>query len=156
MNQLRFCHVIRPSALVFTKRGTSSEQLDVFAASCCRLIHLSGCHPATDMERAKSADHEASDVIPWTCCGDIPLWPPRQRLLSRAAWTCFAVAPGLMKHPNYRASFSQVLLSVSHFMFMAVSPPAIAIKFPRRRVYRSRSWGASSRDKMFIMSLNQR
>lgn len=84
-------------------------------------------------------------------------WPPRQCLLSSAAWTCFTAAPGLMKHPNYRASFSQVLLSVSHFMFMATSPPpCVAIKSSYWIVYSWLTWGAHGRDKTFIMSPYQR
>lgn len=102
-----------------------------------------------------SVDRDAS-AGPWTCSEDdlghsdlpgsvcslaqlqhVPPW-----LLG--SWNALIIG-----HPSAKCCYQSVIARLWPY-------PAVAIKFPGWRVYRSRSWGASSRDKTFIMPLNQR
>lgn len=157
--QLRICRVILPRALVrLHPKRNFSEQLDALAASCYRWIHLSGCGPDAEMKRP-------AGCRPWGFRWTLNLlWGhPAATLTSQAV---FALSRSLnmfrcgsrgswntliIGHPSTKCCYQSVIsrLRPSH-------PRAVAIKFPGWMVYRSPSWGASSGDKMFIMSLSQR
>lgn len=130
-----------------------SEQLDRFAESCCRWIHRCGCGPDAGMNRAAECGPRGRR---WTLNS---LWGRQSATLTSQAVFALSRSLNMFRcgswnnlitgHPAAECCYQSVIspLRPSH-------PPRRRCKAPS--LYRSPTRGASGRDKVFIMSLNQR